>query len=357
MDERLEKIRKIIDERKQILYDSSDDVAMENFLIVEGVDALHEMLTGKKYFDYSEDAFTDRQALFCVKELMDKRNKPIREERLRVRSQALFSNPILSVASMEINKYCDSIKGDIILPKRDISAEEIRDIMTAFLSEENKEYKDFYKDMDKDGRVFLLNEGESIPMNCGRGVNVSNYDYYNVNDSIIISPVDNNLERLGVIAHELGHSIELMDIRNKCNHDQFFEFRLLSQYAEVFSSYYTLRCYDFLEKAGFSRDEIRKLRTKEILKTQVDVQDLLYEIALKESEEFVSPFNAKLLYTYGATLPIYFDNIENDEERRRIVDIYNKEKLNNQGLDIYNKVGCDHKVFKKSFKKHTDRCL
>lgn len=371
-EEKLLILKEKIEKAKEELYSASEDNVLEKFMQAYSLNQVYDAITGKDVFTLIDYANHNEDMVpYLVDELNSKKNDPIIEERKGTRQNLFLTNPILTDVTASLNGYYKDLTTSLVLPKgnyrqdyidrriidlpnRKISDKDIEKITTDFLSEIAPQHKHLFTEMNEDGRIFLLDKRIQRIENYGGGFNGANFNYNNTDDSIVIGVFDNDLERLGTVAHELGHEVELLDLRKNVSKEEFFKYRLRSQYAEMKSSTYTLMMYDFLSKIGYPEEEIKSLRTYELLKGRT-MANRMMENVYGNNERFLENYNHDLEYTYGIISAIYFNGLDLDEYKKKM-SIFDREKVNLHNLDILKKIGCDSTEFDKSFVKCLTKC-
>ena len=69
-----------------------------------------------------------------------------------------------------------------------------------------------------------------------------------------------------------------------------------------------------------------------------------------------SDIHNSIMYNYATMLQMYFNNIEDENEKIRIINKYNEIKYNTFGIDIFKELGCSNKTLYKSIKRQVLKC-
>ncbi len=372
IDENLLKLKAKIESAKEDLYSASKEDVLEKFMRVYSLNEVYDAITGKDVFTIADFVKHDEEmAIHLVGELNSKKNDLIKEERIKTRGELFLSNPILTDTATLLNGYYKDLTSSLVLPKgnyrqdyidrriidlpeRHISSSDMENIVNDFMSEIAPQHKNLFTEMKEDGRLFLLDHNIRRIANYGGGFNGANFNHGIIDDSVVIGVANNDLERLGTIAHEFGHEVELLDLRKNASPEEFFDYRLRSQYGEMKSSTYTLMMYDFLGKIGYPEEELRSLRTYELLRGRVAANRMM-ENVYGNNANFLENYNHDLEYTYGIIAAVYFNSLDFDEYNKKM-DIFDKEKVSLHNLEILKKIGCNSNEFDRAFTKCLTKC-
>ncbi len=218
-----------------------------------------------------------------------------------------------------------------------------------FLNNEDPVYKDIYLNMKKDNRILFLNE----PFDNYNGVSYVVPRKDKNSNYIFINCFYDDFFALSVLMHELGHLKEYLELKQKLPIDEFVTYQLTSPYIEVNSMCLSLKFIKYLEKLGLPDDEIKFLRNEELIFSYDNINKLILADTIDGEEGLLS----KLRYTYGGMISMFFDGIEDKNILSRKEDIFSKEKILNNDMEILDKIGCSVKCENYAVKKYIKKCL
>ncbi len=368
-EQKIELLRGKVKHHKKLAYDSNKEDMLQNFYIAMGLNTAYEAVTGKDIFTIKGFASCqpDEMVWHLINQIDECKNNKIKKEKLDVKKELFLKNSILTDTSARLNEYYKELKDKnninnnykeyylprllTPLPDRFIHDEEIKEIITEFLKQEEPEYKDIYEEMERDGRVFLLNGPLKSIVDYGGGCNGANYDYNSIDDTIVIKKHKNDLAKICSIAHELAHSIELLKLRKVLSEEDYLKYRLTTQYGEIYPIAMELKCQDFLEKNNLYKDEVKNIRTRALIRHKMFIDRMIRNIYGEETS-YLENFNHDLEYTNATIGGIYLSN-----NSKELIEKFNKEKINSTGLEIFEKIGCTPNEFDKALTKQLKKCI
>ena len=356
-------------EKVEKAYNTTEEFVLQDFYNAKSSSDMYEAITGKELFSIETfvSKHTDEMAKCLLNKLDEFKNNVIKEEKIKVKEEAFLNDSLISETSIRLNNYCDGLKeknnltgnyNEFYIPKllsplRDVEIpeEEIKEIINAFLEKEEPEYKDIYDYMESEGRIFLLEDRIKSVVDYGGGCNGANYDYDSIDDTIVIKKHKNDVAKLCVIAHEIAHAIELLKLRKILSREEYLKYRLSTQYGEIYPVTMQFKCQDFLEENNLYTEDIKNVRTRQLLTYKRSVNNMVNNIY---GETFyLENFNHDLEYSNALIGGVYLSNQNNKE----LINKFDKEKLNCRGLDIFDKIGCCGKEFDKTLTKQLKKCL
>lgn len=357
--------------KEKLLIPSDDNQVLENFYTVLSLNDIYYSITGKNLFVMRKDLKDmDNNILDKLTKTINHNNDLVVKEKQDVRKSLFLKGDFLLDSLHTLNDYYGELKNNIGLadsyfkeyyiqdrianiPDRKMSDAEIDEVVNAFLKDNYSEYQDIYNIMKEEGRIFLNND---MPGSIGNCKCSCNYNYDTIEDYIIIGKHKNDLIKISSIIHELLHAIEIIKLRKNVGREDFLKFRHTSQYQEIKPFTYQGFAYDFLEEFGYPGDEIKKIRTKEILKNKLFLNSMVNNVYDFENTTYLDGSNLTLEHTLGfLTSTCLLDKKE--EEFNKSIEIYNKEKLNCSGLELFDKLKIDEKTIEKGLDKQLKKCI
>ncbi len=359
------RLKEKILECKNNLANSKEEDLLGNFLLTHSLSTMLKGITGEVLFDYDwfETEHKEKEAGFIAEELEKKKNEVVLEQKKKFKSD-FFYNPLITDPLNTLNNYFENLKASLpaeqqkykldyinrLLTKnkeRKFSKEELSEIMTLFLEKTNPKYKDLYNELYENGQIIFIDKYKDF--RATSGFNSGYYGKSNDYNFIVEPEVENHLYHVCNLAHEIGHTIEDIELREQNDYDTFLKYVLTSQFAECKSSIYEMKSLDFLEEIGYPKEEVENIRTHRMLVKRIPLKRMLTYI-YSDKNNYLESFDDNLLNTNGFLLSMYMYN--NPEK----INIFDQEKLTSQGIEIYNKLDCDSQKINKSLVKYLKRC-
>ena len=378
-EEQLKKLSEEIERRRKVFYEKNEETAMEDFFKLKVLCDCYEAITGEAKFSYSElgnnEIFEEDFVVALTDRINSEKNDVVVEEKKKAKKEALFNSGLVNIYSIMENYYkeleeksnlpegnykrwyIDKLILDI--PKRYLSEEKIGKVVNMFLENINYKYHDIYNKMREEGKIFFLDGNFQSSTNYGGACNGIDFDYENPYDVIVVKRCDNDLETIVNLVHELAHTIEYLELREKVDKQKFLDFRFTTQYGEITAGIYELKCCDFLEDLGFPSEEVEKVRTKKAMEHMDTLQRFIKDVYSDENtgrNTYTENFNHDLEYVYLVFASLYFANID-EEKFTDTMKKYDEEKINTRGFSIFNKIGCDNETLEKMAVKQLKKCM
>ncbi len=339
-EQKLKQIKKYIQRRIQILYNSNEDNVYENYLAVITIDDMYKKITGKNLFNI-EKFCNERKDLSMIASRVLSYKDIIALKESKENIKYLNNRPLLYEIGKEIYEHLNNLKTFETKYKNKLSDKDKNKLIINFLDYYCPDYRFFYEKMLESGKVLFLDYN----MNNFWGLTYFNPDFNGADDCFIaISKFDYDLFFLNVLAHEVGHAVEYKSIKENCTKDEFMNFQKNSLFGETRSMLASKSFYNFLEEEGFNKKEISFLRANELL---TEYSYLIQNMNVSD----------KTKYTCGVLLSTYMDNIKSGRRYETVMKVFDINKVAvNDYLEMRELIGCNDKVLKKSFQNYIRKC-
>ena len=221
---------------------------------------------------------------------------------------------------------------------------DIDNIINDYLKNTNYKYKDLYNNLKEQGLVFFLDTKGPLG-SCYNENNVnSDYSY------IIINKNQSIISMCLVIAHELGHIIDYLELKEGKNitQEDLYNYCTQSVLDEVIAVSHKRKCIDYLDNIGIDKNIIKKYRIE-------DFFDSGFSFCGNISKGKKDLYSIRRTYAFiinNYTASIIFKN-----KKEKIKNIFNEERLLNNDINILNKLNCNEKNIKKSTIKSLKKIL
>ena len=330
---------------------NSDDNIYLNFLSVITLNTIYKSIVGDNLFDIDEfkNNYLDKYNYILGVEY-EKSNyiKKI----VRYNLEQMKDSNILYDASRLLSSYIIDSEGKddtINFVKLD---DEFKDkLIIDFLDSEDVAYKNIYLKLKEENRIFFLDD----VFDNYNGITYINPKIDNKNDCFIfINKFYDDFYSLVVLIHEIGHLREYLDLKDILTEEEFVEYQLTSPYIEVNAMTFSLKFIKYLENLGLPEEEIRCLRSQELTLSSNNINKLV--LGSSENVNELDLFY-KLRYTYGGLISMFFDSIGDRSILDKKENIFFKEKILNNDIEILDKIGCNRKKESWAVKKYIKKCL
>ncbi len=349
----LSQVKEILNKNIEMLYKSAENDLYQNYRSAYTLNNIYQKLTGENVFKQQEFLINNLDYSKIIESQNDKILSSL-DSNIQNNLETFKQNNLLTDSVLAMNNFIKSIIDDVlsdsfIKTKIKLSDEEQREIINGFLSEYNFDNKDIYDKLKEESRIVSLKQ--KIP-----SVRALTYTHSNTlvhDDSLIfINDFDNDFYKLNVLVHELGHAIELENLKKELSPEKFLEFQKTSLFTETNSINNQLRFLNFLTEQNYPQEEIKNIRTKELTIYSSNINSVylyLKDNFTDEKESMLDNFG----YMYGYLVSIYLDSIKKDND---LSNVFDQEKLNVNGPEMFEKIDCDSKKLTKAINMQIKKC-
>ena len=257
-------LEKKILEKKEIFKNSNAENIYCNYSDLMTLEFDYRKITGNKTIidnNFLNEFYKNNKSLvdgpmndtyFKIQEI---KNNVIDKNLKELNNIVLFD--ILDIVNKKINnkKIINITNIEKSIDNTILTYNDIDNIINDFLKTTNYKYKDLYKNLKEQGLVFFTDKLKSFG-NCYNDIDInSDYSYIMINKNLSV------INTCLVIAHELGHIIEVLELKNNnINKKDLYNFLSNSVFNEVISTSYGKKCIDYLDNIGIDNQTIKKYR-------------------------------------------------------------------------------------------------
>ncbi len=239
----------------------------------------------------------------------------------------LVNNIISDKQIDKISKYEQSIDNT------SLTYNDIDNIINDFLKTTNYKYKDLYKNLKDEGRVFFTDLKNNSSGSCYNDINYnSDYSY------IIINKNQSIIQMCITIAHEVGHIIENLELKDKnIKEKDYFNFNMYSVFNEIKAVSFATKCIDYLENINLDKTTIKKYRVLDFFNTYLGYVN---DVALKKRDLY------SIKRVYAMIINNYLSSIVLPSKKDKLEKIYDENKLLDNDIKILEKLKCNDQKIK-----------
>lgn len=356
---KLERMRKDILDRVDKFNSSTRQLETFQYATSASVlSSFYEILTGQSIFSLSDVLYDPNhpKSQMCYQQGLKEQKYLVNQENVnleRVKYSQMLQNANLQMATYLSDKFPLLLSRGYQPLDLHLTRKDFRNIMTDFLAYTSPEHKDLFNQLDDEGRIFFLPKGSNWDSRGATFIDpVPNSD----NFYMIIKGEENDLEVLNTAAHEMGHVIEIMKLREILSPRMFYYLQSSTFYNETESMFYTQEYFKYLKEIGINDESIRPLATNEILTTFTSLNEI-YDCIVDGRNAHPGPIIEPFKYAYGGLISTYLANIEDKKLLEEAKKKFGKEKLTDQDIEIFERIGCTGDVLEESIEKQLKLCL